>query len=96
MVTAREGRAQEILSDAWNFVVWGVPWMVVLFSTIGGAAGFWFVFSRDRALGRGRGEVRRYLREYSIEIKWRHTHCVRYSEERSKVTMWLLLQIHPV
>lgn len=47
--------------------------MVVLFSFVGGETGFCFVFSGARALRRERGEPRRYLWEYSIEIKLRPT-----------------------
>lgn len=42
--------------------------MVVVFSLRGGVTGMGFVFSGDRALERGKGEFRWYLREYSLKL----------------------------
>lgn len=39
-------------------------------NTVRGETGFCFIFSSKRALGRRRDEFRRYLWEYSVEIKW--------------------------
>ena len=65
MVAGYEGRGQGLR----ELLIWGgFLWMVVVFSLRGGVTGMGFVFSGDRALERGKGEFRWYLREYSLKL----------------------------